>query len=506
MTRLVDRVDSIGLDPAVVEFLLSGDDGRDVVIATRTRVLALNRRSATSQGQVIGTVTTMRDSTELAALQGQLSSHKSVTDTLRAQTHEFANQLHTISGLVQLGEYDSVRDLVGTLTRRRAEINDAVTSRISDPAVAALLIAKTSLAAESGVSLQLAPDSHLAALTPALATDVITLLGNLIDNAVDVSVGAEPARVTVHIDDRDGLTISVADSGPGVPEHLREEIFARGVTSKPDVPGGRGIGLALVRLVTAQHGGHRRGERRPGRWRAVHRAAAGDGRRPSRQPMRDVLVVDDDFMVAEIHRRFVEQVDGFRAVGVARTGAEALTAARELQPQLILLDVYLPDMTGLEVLQRLRSDGDRVGVIMITAARELDTVSGALDGGAADYLIKPFEFDQLKAKLEAFAARADALESADGVDQSLIDSLFGGPGAPSPQEVLPKGLGAETGRLVLDAVSDAGEVSAAECAERVGISRVSARRYLEHYLGTGALEIRLQYGVGRPERRYRAAR
>ena len=148
------RADSVGLDPAVVEFLLSGEDGRDVVIATRTRVLALNRRAATSQGQRIGTVTTMRDSTELAALQGQLSSHKSVTDTLRAQTHEFANQLHTISGLVQLGEYDAVRDLVGTLTRRRAEISDAVTQRISDPAVAALLIAKTTLAAESGVSLR----------------------------------------------------------------------------------------------------------------------------------------------------------------------------------------------------------------------------------------------------------------------------------------------------------------------------------------------------------------
>jgi two-component system CitB family sensor kinase len=242
------RLDSVGLEPAVVEFLLSGEDGRDVVIA-------LNRRAATSQGQRIGTVTTMRDSTELAALQGQLSSHKSVTDTLRAQTHEFANQLHTISGLVQLGEYDSVRDLVGTLTRRRAEISDAVTQRISDTAVAALLIAKTSLAAESGVSLEIAPESRLGALDPALATDVITLLGNLIDNAVEVSVGSDPAKVTVAINDHDGLMISVADSGPGVPEHLREEIFARGVTSKPDVPGGRGIGLALVRLVTAQHGG-----------------------------------------------------------------------------------------------------------------------------------------------------------------------------------------------------------------------------------------------------------
>ena len=221
--------------------------------------------------------------------------------------------------------------------------------------------------------------------------------------------------------------------------------------------------------------------------------------------MRDVLVVDDDFMVAEIHRRFVEQVEGFRAVGVARTGAEALSAARDLHPQLILLDVYLPDMTGLEVLQRLRSEGDRVGVIMITAARELDTVKGALDGGAADYLIKPFEFPQLKAKLEAFAARADALESAGGVDQSLIDSLFGGHAATPPQ-MLPKGLGAETGRLVLEAVRDAGEVSAAECADLVGISRVSARRYLEHYLSTGAVELRLQYGVGRPERRYHSAR
>ncbi|MHC9294905.1 response regulator, partial [Mycobacterium sp. LTG2003] len=214
--------------------------------------------------------------------------------------------------------------------------------------------------------------------------------------------------------------------------------------------------------------------------------------------MRDVLVVDDDFMVAEIHRRFVERVDGFRAVGVARNGQEALTAAAELRPDLILLDVYLPDMTGLEVLQRLRAEGDLVGVIMITAARELDTVRGALDGGAADYLIKPFEFDQLRAKLAAFAARADALAAEGGASQSMIDALFGG--SSSATAPLPKGLGVETGRLVMDAVRATGEVSAAECAELVGISRVSARRYLEHYLSTGALELRLQYGTGRPER------
>ncbi len=265
------RADRVGLEPAVVDFLLSqtnsaqaadenAADENDVVIATRSRVLALNRRAASSQGERIGTVTTMRDSTELAALQAQLSSHRSVTDTLRAQTHEFANQLHTISGLVQLGEFDAVHELVGTLTRRRAEINDAVTQRVSDPAVAALLIAKTSLAAESGVTLALDEQSRLRALPPALATDVITVLGNLIDNAVDASVGSAPARVTVRIEDTDGLLIAVTDSGPGVPPALRESVFARGVTSKPDGAGGpaeqRGIGLALVRLVTAQHGGH----------------------------------------------------------------------------------------------------------------------------------------------------------------------------------------------------------------------------------------------------------
>ena len=179
------------------------------------------------------------------------------------------------------------------------------------------------------MSLQIAPESHLTALTPALATDVITLLGNLIDNAVDVSVGSDAAEVTVRIDDHDGLTISVADSGPGVPEHLREEIFARGVTSKPEVPGGRGIGLALVRLVTAQHGGTVEVSDGPagGALFAVRLPATRPRSRPNRPRMRDVLVVDDDFMVAEIHRRFVEQVDGFRAVGVARTGAEALSAA-----------------------------------------------------------------------------------------------------------------------------------------------------------------------------------
>ncbi|MFD4366575.1 ATP-binding protein [Rhodococcus sp. NPDC058521] len=249
------HVDEVALDTGVRRYLQSADDSGDVVLSTASRMLALSRRAATSQGHRIGTVTTMRDSTELASLQSQLSSHKSVTDTLRAQTHEFSNQLHTISGLTQLGDYDAVTDFVGTLTRRRAEISDAVTTRISDPAVAALLIAKTSLAAETGVELTLAPGSRLRALGPELATDVITVVGNLVDNAVDVSEGTRGSTIRVRITDTDGILVEVADSGPGVPESMREEIFSRGITSKAGVPGGRGIGLALVRLVTSQHGG-----------------------------------------------------------------------------------------------------------------------------------------------------------------------------------------------------------------------------------------------------------
>ncbi|MBY6367333.1 response regulator [Rhodococcoides corynebacterioides] len=226
--------------------------------------------------------------------------------------------------------------------------------------------------------------------------------------------------------------------------------------------------------------------------------------------MPTVLVVDDDFMVADIHRRFVDHTDGFTAVGVAHTAAAALTAVAQLDPDLILLDVHLPDTSGLDVLRRLRAEKNPVGVIMITAARELDTVADALSGGAADYLIKPFEYPQLRDKLESFRARTEALESG-AADQDLVDSLFGGAAAdPRPEArplPLPKGLSAETGRLVLDAVAAAAELSATECAEAVGISRVSARRYLEHYLASGALTVRLQYGrAGRPERRYRSGR
>lgn len=216
-----------------------------------------------------------------------------------------------------------------------------------------------------------------------------------------------------------------------------------------------------------------------------------------------VLVVDDDFMVASIHVRFVERLPGFRVVGTAATGRAALDAIGRLRPDLVLLDVHLPDITGLEVLRTLRASGNQVGVVIVTAAREADTVRAAAAGGAAHYIVKPFEYDDLRVRLETWRSAEEAL-AADSPAQGDIDAVFT-PVVTGPPTTLPKGLSVPTAEAVLDVLGSAAEVSASECAERVGISRVSARRYLEHFVDTGRARVRLQYGGGRPERRYQAS-
>ena len=215
-----------------------------------------------------------------------------------------------------------------------------------------------------------------------------------------------------------------------------------------------------------------------------------------------VLVVDDDFMVAGIHARFVEQTPGFSVAGTARTGAEALTMCVDLAPDLVLLDVHLPDMSGLDVLQRLRADGSTVGVVMVTAERNAEAVRTALHGGAMQYLVKPFEYTDFASRMQRVREALTTLPEG-AADQATIDRAFGGPATASP--ALPKGLSAESAQLVADALADGVELSAADCGERVGLSRVSARRYLEYFVDQGLATVRLNYGsAGRPERRYRS--
>ncbi|MEU2493769.1 response regulator [Streptomyces sp. NPDC007883] len=223
----------------------------------------------------------------------------------------------------------------------------------------------------------------------------------------------------------------------------------------------------------------------------------------------NVLVVDDDFMVARLHTRYVSATPGFTVAGVAHSGAEALRAVDRLRPDLVLLDIYLPDMDGIGVLRELRAaeelDAERqpVDVLFITAARDAGTVRSALRAGALHYLIKPFSPAALQEQLRHVASLRSRLESLDEARQEDVDQLFGT--RPPGSRELPKGLAAHTADLVDRILREHPEgMSATECAEAGSLSRVSARRYLEYFAETGRAEVTLRYGgTGRPERRYR---
>jgi len=219
-----------------------------------------------------------------------------------------------------------------------------------------------------------------------------------------------------------------------------------------------------------------------------------------------VLVVEDDFRVAGIHSRFVNQTPGFQVVGTAHNGKSAREAVQELNPDLILLDVHLPDANGLDLLREWRASRIPVGVIVITAATEANSVRDALEGGAVHYIIKPFEYEDLTAQLQRFRNQAETLNQAAAAGQEDINKIFGYSAAPLSDAVhrLPKGLSAETAALVAELLGSGSEMSASDCADTLGISRVSVRRYLEYFVENGRANVRLEYGrAGRPERKYR---
>jgi len=244
--------------PARLRVVLTADQtGPDRLVLVGERVVVCNRMPLRSRGRLIGSVTTLRDRTELSSLEKELGATRTTTDTLRAQTHEFANQLHTISGLIQLGEYDEVTRFVDGVSLSRTRLYDDVTSRIEDPAVAALLIAKASSAAERVVALQLDEGSALGRVDETLSRDLTTVVGNLVDNAIDAVSGRPDAAVHVHLrDEAHRVTVTVRDSGPGVAADSVEDIFRQGFSTKDsDDGGGRGFGLALTRLVCSRRGG-----------------------------------------------------------------------------------------------------------------------------------------------------------------------------------------------------------------------------------------------------------
>jgi two-component system CitB family response regulator len=195
--------------------------------------------------------------------------------------------------------------------------------------------------------------------------------------------------------------------------------------------------------------------------------------------MIEVLVVDDDTRVARVNAAYVEKVAGFHVAGEAHSAAEALRQLDALpQLDLVLLDHYLPDETGLAVVQEMRRRGNQTDVIMVTAARDVSTVQAAMRQGALQYLVKPFAFAGLRAKLEAYAELRRTLDGGGEAEQAEVDRIFGALSAGSEPD-LPKGHSPTTAEAVRRALVNAeGPLSAQELADRTGISRQTAQRYV----------------------------
>ncbi|MFY0990452.1 response regulator [Halomonas sp. C05BenzN] len=224
-----------------------------------------------------------------------------------------------------------------------------------------------------------------------------------------------------------------------------------------------------------------------------------------------ILIIEDDFRIAEIHRALIERSEGFRVVGMARSGAEArgLLGCHADEIQLVLLDAYLPDVEGLELLWELRRDHLHMDIVMVTAAREVETIAEALRGGVFDYLIKPTEASRMAQMLARFRRERTALAARGEMSQEELDRALSRlrpeQTATGGSRTLPKGIDRLTLCTVIRALEGADTaLTAMQAARAIGASRSTARRYLEFLVSVQVAGAELGYGdVGRPERRYR---
>ncbi|ENM5880543.1 response regulator [Vibrio metoecus] len=217
-----------------------------------------------------------------------------------------------------------------------------------------------------------------------------------------------------------------------------------------------------------------------------------------------ILIIEDDPAIAQLHHRYLNQLDGFDVVGIATSQADARLQVEVLNPDLILLDVYLPDGTGLEFLQWIRGRNVHCDVILITAAREVETLQQAMRGGVVDYLLKPVMFPRLEAALKKYQLRQSELKQWADFDQNKVDKMFTPHATETLPQRLPKGIDAVTLDKIRVLFQNSAMLTADEAGDKIGASRTTARRYLEYLISAGELEADLTYGtVGRPERTYR---
>ena len=218
-----------------------------------------------------------------------------------------------------------------------------------------------------------------------------------------------------------------------------------------------------------------------------------------------VILIEDDPMVREVHRQFIDRIEGFSIIGIASNGMEGLRLVKELKPDLAIIDLYMPYLGGLEMLRELRSEAYSIDVIAITAASDIETIHGVLQQGAVDYIMKPFTFDRIKKSLDNYKNYRVKLGEKKALIQEELDQLlFIDRKEESERENLPKGLNTNTLTKITSFISQENEpVSAEEVAESIGMARVTARRYLDYLEKEGKVKIHIHYGgVGRPINRY----
>ena len=224
----------------------------DAPLIAGDRVLLASSRAVERDGRRVGTVVTLRDRTEVETLARELGAVQALADALRAQTHEAANRLHVIAGLVELGRTEEAIELAGSEAASAQDLLGRLGEGIEEPVLVALLLGKTATAREHGVTLRVEPGARLCGGFP--PTQLATIVGNLLDNALEALGPDVDGTVTVTLcDDGETATIEVRDDGPGLPDGV--DVFAPGVTTKPAGPVGRGLGLALVRRAVSALGG-----------------------------------------------------------------------------------------------------------------------------------------------------------------------------------------------------------------------------------------------------------
>ena len=250
-------VHDLGLPPGLVAAALGRTRESDDIYVAGDHVLVVSSAPASWQGREVGSVVTLRDHTELRSVTGELDVVRALTDSLRSQNHEAANRLHTVVSLIEMGRPEEAVDFATEELQVAQLLTDRVVGAVGDPVVAALLLGKTAEAAERGIELAITGDLSVehadrAEHAEVAARDLVTVLGNLVDNALDAVTGRDTRRVAVRLDgDGERVRVVVSDSGPGLTEDEAAHVLERGWTTKASASdvGGRGVGLALVGQV-----------------------------------------------------------------------------------------------------------------------------------------------------------------------------------------------------------------------------------------------------------------